>query len=785
MRRSIVCLLAGLLICVFGCSGGGGGGGGDTSGSTPAGTTLVTIRLGQTREASSTGLPRVAASIPSSVTAVRITVTGPGREPVVTQESTVGRDEVTVSFTLPNGPNVNFLVEALNAGAQVIYRGERTANLVGTPLSLPITMVAIDNEPPVFGGLSAVGSINTTSMVLSWQPATDNLTPQEAIQYLIYQSPTPGGENFTAPPAFTPPPGSTTFTVGGLNPETNNCFVVRARDEFGNVDTNTVEKCAQTLPTPRPAISVSKSCTDASAPGQPVRITVTVTNTGNVPLNNVTCSDDAARVLEGVIPSPFDAGVSASLSGSYVPSTSPSTDTATCTGIGPDGQVVSASDSASCGITTTRQIVVAKSCTPRRVLGANIPVVVDIVATVRNAGNERLVNVSCSDTPAATLTGVPSSLDSGATARVTGTYNPAAPFTGPYTDTLTCNGTGEISQEIVRGSASATCNFPPPALSIGSRTCNLISETLPTVNFSAALTNTGSEPVTNISCTDDRAATVAGVPATLPPGATAALSATYSGNAPFTDTLTCTGTGELNISPVTVTNTFTCTPAPALQITNRTCTAANIGDGIVLVDPTRGVVTNTGNETLLSTTCTDSQNLSGITGLPPVLFNPSATSTVTGSYTSTGIAAPQSDVLTCSGTGAFSGTTVTATGTATCTVPPQIVVTGASCSRVVLSTGTAVSFTGAVVNDGGENLAGVSCSTNSTMAVSGVPTTLTVGGSATFSGGDVFTSTVAPTSLTVTCTGTGALSGQVATNSASTQCSTVIPGPAVLRGGRP
>jgi len=86
-------------------------------------------------------------------------------------------------------------------------------------------------------------------MVLSWPAATDDVTAQENIQYLVYMSTTPGGENF-AMPSFTTTPGDTSFSVTGLSPVTTYYFVVRAMDEAGNIDTNIVEKSAKTLAPP-------------------------------------------------------------------------------------------------------------------------------------------------------------------------------------------------------------------------------------------------------------------------------------------------------------------------------------------------------------------------------------------------------------------------------------------------------------------------------------------------------------------------------------------------------
>jgi hypothetical protein len=313
----------------------------------------------------------------------------------------------------------------------------------------------------------------------------------------------------------------------------------------------------------------------------------------------------------------------------------------------------------------------------------------------------------------------------------------------------------------------------------------------PTVNFSVLLTNTAAEGVTiddpidpNDGCRDNRATTVNRVPATLAAGATAALSATYSGNAPFTDTLTCSGRGQFSRLPATVSNTFTCTPTPGLRITERTCTAQD-PDGVVV--EISGVVTNTGNETLVptpprTTICTDDL-VTTLNGAPPSLFNPGPASTVTGTYFPDFGTGSYSDTLTCIATGAFSGKQVTATGTATCTLPPRISVFVSSCVRAVVAAGTAVAFNGSVNNSGGEVLTDVTCDTNTTMAVSVQSATLAVNAGTTFSGGGNFVANV-PTSVTVTCRGTGATSRQTVTSFDTAQCLPVGPRALSPRGGK-
>ncbi|MFO0579080.1 MAG: fibronectin type III domain-containing protein [Polyangia bacterium] len=113
-----------------------------------------------------------------------------------------------------------------------------------------------DQTPPVFAGATrAVSAPN--SVTLSWGSATDDRSAAANLTYLIYQATSAGGETYAAP-TYTTAPGATSFAVGKLAINTTYYFVVRARDEAGNIDGNTVEVSAKT-----PAISDTQAPTFA------------------------------------------------------------------------------------------------------------------------------------------------------------------------------------------------------------------------------------------------------------------------------------------------------------------------------------------------------------------------------------------------------------------------------------------------------------------------------------------------------------------------------------------
>ena len=110
-----------------------------------------------------------------------------------------------------------------------------------------------DHTPPTFAGLKSAttcvpGPIGggTTSYTLRWDAATDTVSPSNTIVYLVYQANAPGAEDFSMP-TYTTAPGVTSFATPPLPADKPVYFVVRARDQAGNIDRNTVERQGQNL----------------------------------------------------------------------------------------------------------------------------------------------------------------------------------------------------------------------------------------------------------------------------------------------------------------------------------------------------------------------------------------------------------------------------------------------------------------------------------------------------------------------------------------------------------
>jgi hypothetical protein len=105
---------------------------------------------------------------------------------------------------------------------------------------------------PAFAGLTSATMCSPTiprvapqdkTYTLQWSPATDPVTPSSQIVYDIYYSATSGGEDYSKP-TWTTPAGATSDTaqVPALGAA---YFVVRARDQAGLEDHNTIERLAR------------------------------------------------------------------------------------------------------------------------------------------------------------------------------------------------------------------------------------------------------------------------------------------------------------------------------------------------------------------------------------------------------------------------------------------------------------------------------------------------------------------------------------------------------------
>ena len=295
-----------------------------------------------------------------------------------------------------------------------------------------------------------------------------------------------------------------------------------------------------------PSISLTKDpALQQLLAGEDASFTITVTNTGDSPLTDVTISDSQAPACETVIPS-LGIGASQTVSCSVAGVTADFTNTASVVATTAAGGTVTASDTADV-VVLVPQIDIQK--TPDVQLAAPGSDVTFTI-TVTNAGVVPLIDVAvtdalapaCDTTIAALAVGESTSYD----CTVTG-------VTTDFTNTAAVTAT-DTAGNPASDSDTADVDVVTPAITIA-KTPDLQSVGLNgTPTFTISVANTGDIDLTNVVVTDALAPACDATFATLPVGATE----TYScdGTATAADfTNTAAATADSPVGPVSDSDT--------------------------------------------------------------------------------------------------------------------------------------------------------------------------------------------------------------------------------------
>jgi hypothetical protein len=156
-------------------------------------------------------------------------------------------DEATFDFFAPivsvnDATSVRVTALASNTAWRFVCRArDYTGNTDGNVVQRAAKTLT-DSTPPTF-----IGSTDTTvdslarTVTFSWAPAEDDKTPVDQIVYDVYEAKSSKAQTFDRPPRASSSPGATSLTVTDLTPDTTLFWVVRARDQGGNHDSNTKE----------------------------------------------------------------------------------------------------------------------------------------------------------------------------------------------------------------------------------------------------------------------------------------------------------------------------------------------------------------------------------------------------------------------------------------------------------------------------------------------------------------------------------------------------------------
>jgi hypothetical protein len=143
-----------------------------------------------------------------------------------------GRELKTSPAVRSSGTSVLLKPDALGARYFVIVRAANKANVEDTNQVEKSAIASPDKTPPNFPGLKTAAPDGNAGVKLTWDAATDDFTPTEAIVYDVFAG---RGKNPLVKLATTLP-GDTTISFSQLgNPGEQFNFAVRARDVAGNV----------------------------------------------------------------------------------------------------------------------------------------------------------------------------------------------------------------------------------------------------------------------------------------------------------------------------------------------------------------------------------------------------------------------------------------------------------------------------------------------------------------------------------------------------------------------
>lgn len=155
--------------------------------------------------------------------------------------------------TLPG--KLSFTVTGLDAGGTYFFvvRAVNAAGVEDTNKNEKSIATSPDTVPPQFAGAlfvdfipDAAGS-SAGKARITWAPATDDKSGASEIAYEVYESVTPGGEDFAGVPKVTVT-GTNTAEVTPVDYTISHFYVVLARDKAGNKNPNKVERKAQKVP---------------------------------------------------------------------------------------------------------------------------------------------------------------------------------------------------------------------------------------------------------------------------------------------------------------------------------------------------------------------------------------------------------------------------------------------------------------------------------------------------------------------------------------------------------
>ncbi len=258
-----------------------------------------------------------------------------------------------------------------------------------------------------------------------------------------------------------------------------------------------------------PAIEVFKDCPATAAAGEEITYEITVTNTGNVDLTNITVIDDIIGDLSDEFPNSLAVGSDpVTVEVPYTPAPAdgdPVINTVTASGDWQSGETsdsVSATSECRTDITHAPGILVEKDCPTLVASGADITFTI----TVTNTGNEPLESLTVTDDLlGGDITadfGFADPFPVGGVASAEFTYTPGADEDA-VVNSVTASGDGVDSGVTVTSDDDCETEISNPAIQIVKTVSEEVVPVGTTVTYSFEVTNIGDVTLYDVVVTDD------------------------------------------------------------------------------------------------------------------------------------------------------------------------------------------------------------------------------------------------------------------------------------------
>ena len=252
-----------------------------------------------------------------------------------------------------------------------------------------------------------------------------------------------------------------------------------------------------------PGIEVDKSCPGSAGVGDAVTYTITVTNTGNEPLTDLTVRDSLLGDLSGSFPGTL--GVGESVTRKFerrvaAADPDPLQNSVTASAKGADsGDAVTDGDSCTTDVTHVPGIDVEKSCPS----AAGIGDIVTYTITVTNTGNEPLEDVRVVDSVLGDLSAsFADTLAVGASETREFEHAVSAEDPDPVENVVVASAVGADSGEDVSDTDRCLTDVThTPGIDV-EKTCPSAAPVGSTISYTITVTNTGDEPLRDVTVLD-------------------------------------------------------------------------------------------------------------------------------------------------------------------------------------------------------------------------------------------------------------------------------------------